>query len=284
MTPYDKAALVGLMRGLLRPLEPIPTDRSPELTRMRHVRAVLFDVYGTLLVSSSGDVGSAGKLQVCANVPHVVPERLRPLLADPVVSAAVVSGILARHETMRKRGIEHPEIDILEIWREVLGAFGHLEDDAAIIAVTYECCINPVWPMPGMLDALSSLRKRGMVLGIVSNAQFYTPLVFEALTGQSLADLGFDVGACAWSYMLGVAKPSPNVLASALAELQRAAIEPQDVMVIGNDLAKDIAPAKALGCHAVLFAGDQRSLRSGGSTVAPDAVITDLRQLSSCLA
>ena len=40
------------------PLEPLPTHVTPELKKLRDVRAVVFDVYGTLIVSGSGDVGS----------------------------------------------------------------------------------------------------------------------------------------------------------------------------------------------------------------------------------
>jgi len=48
------------------------------------------------------------------------------------------------------------------------------------LAVEYECRVNPVWPMPAALETIETLRARGFRLGIVSNAQFYTPLIIEA--------------------------------------------------------------------------------------------------------
>ena len=41
-----------------QPMEPIPTSVEPQLQKLNEVRSVIFDVYGTLVVSGSGDVGS----------------------------------------------------------------------------------------------------------------------------------------------------------------------------------------------------------------------------------
>ncbi|MEM1063656.1 MAG: hypothetical protein AAGJ97_15130, partial [Planctomycetota bacterium] len=41
------------------PLEPKPTGVEPRLPEIAGIKAVLFDVYGTLFVSGSGDVGTA---------------------------------------------------------------------------------------------------------------------------------------------------------------------------------------------------------------------------------
>ena len=53
---------------------------------------------------------------------------------------------------------------------------------------------------------------------------------------------------------------------------------------MGNDLQKDILPARAVGFLTGLFAGDKRSLRIGGmpfdlAASLADAVITDLNQV-----
>ncbi len=42
-----------------QPLEPLETDVVAELQSLPAVRAVVFDIYGTLVISGSGDVGSA---------------------------------------------------------------------------------------------------------------------------------------------------------------------------------------------------------------------------------
>jgi putative hydrolase of the HAD superfamily len=130
------------------------------------------------------------------------------------------------------------------------------------------------------------LRGRGLVLGIVSNAQFYTPLMLEGFLDSSLDDLGFDAECCAWSYRLLEAKPSTRIYEEALAGLERVhGIEPSEVLYVGNDLRNDIWPASLTGCRTALFAGDARSLRLREDDprctgVVPDRIVTDLRQIS----
>ena len=56
--PNAPAALIARIRGLSRPLEPKPTALKPRLKRLEGIRAVLFDVYGTLVISASGDIAA----------------------------------------------------------------------------------------------------------------------------------------------------------------------------------------------------------------------------------
>ena len=51
--------LDAIFRRLARPLEPRPTGAAPVLRPIEDVEAVLFDVYGTLVISASGEVGTA---------------------------------------------------------------------------------------------------------------------------------------------------------------------------------------------------------------------------------
>ena len=254
--------LVQRIRSLARPLAPLPTGVAPRLAPLPGIRAVLFDLYGTLFVSGAGEVGATTETST-----------------DP----RLLDAIRSRHEAARAAGVDHPEIDIQEIWRELLGG------DAALAktrAVDYEWRVNPVWPMPGAGEVLRALRDRGLLLGIVSNAQFFTPPLFEALLGEDAASLGFDPDACAWSYVLGRAKPSPLVYRHAMKAWAQRGIRPGEILMVGNDMRNDVLAAAGCGLRAALFAGDARSLRlRGGSTAdaPPDVVLTDLGQLPPLL-
>ena len=251
MTHDDE--LIERARTLLHPLAPLPTGVEPVLRRLPDIKAVLFDVYGTLLVSASGDVGTT---------------RGAELLAAP---------IKAEHERLRAEGVDHPEVDIRGLWRRLLPD----EDDIDRRAVEFECSANPVWPMPGAAETLAALERRGIATGVVSNAQFYTPLLFRALLGRPPPE------PAVWSFEYGIAKPSQSLFLIALDELERRrGIPPDAVLYIGNDMAKDIRPAAALGCRTVLFAGDRRSYRPHDwqpPAVPPDAVVTELVQLKAVL-
>ncbi|MFO1491262.1 MAG: HAD family hydrolase [Kiritimatiellia bacterium] len=256
------ADLVQRIRSLARPLAPIPTHAAARLAPLPGVRAVLFDLYGTLFVSGAGEVGAT------AETP-----------AEPRLSAA----IRRHHEAARATGIDHPEVDLLSIWRDLAGGDEALAETRAIDC---EWSVNPVWPMPGAAGMLRALRGQGVLLGIVSNAQFFTPPLFEALMGSDATALGFEAGACAWSYQSGRAKPSPHLFHRAMDAWVRRGIRPGEILMVGNDMRNDVLAAAACGMRTALFAGDARSLRlRGRSTVEtpPDLVLTELEQLPPLL-
>jgi putative hydrolase of the HAD superfamily len=65
----------------------------------------------------------------------------------------------------------------------------------------------------------------------------------------------------------------------------RREILPASVLYVGNDMCNDILPAKTIGFQTALFAGDRRSLRRRADDdccrgLVPDAIVTDLRQLT----
>lgn len=277
------------------PLAPEPTALAPELDPIDGVKAVLFDVYGTLLISASGDIGLAGDAcdgrdlgQLLASADLDAPSAdTAGLDSDGLVQAAIE----AEHERARARGADYPEVDILTIWAQVLGtlALQPTPEQLRRLAIEHEGRSNLVWPMPGLAETLAALRARGLALGIVSNAQFYTPLILETFLGQPPAGLGLDPECSAWSYQLGVAKPSQTIFRPALEGLQRKhGIRPEQTLYVGNDRRNDIWPAGQLGLRTALFAGDNRSLRLREQdhrldAVTPDRIITELTQIPGLL-
>jgi putative hydrolase of the HAD superfamily len=156
-------------------------------------------------------------------------------------------------------------------------------------AIEYECRVNPAWPMPGIAEVLRRIRDAGRPLGIISNAQFFTPLVIEALLGEPPATLGFRDDLCVYSYERLEAKPSTRLFEGALDRLAATdGLRPEQVLYVGNDVRNDVRPAAALGCRTALFAGDQRSWRPraddpGCAGVEPDAVLHRLDELPAML-
>lgn len=275
----------SLLKKHRRRLIPIPTHLSPKLDAVQSYKAVLFDVYGTLLISAAGDigVGSAFKYQT---------DQLEPLLQRYGIDISpehlvrkFQAAIQASHTASRQRGVDYPEVDIVEIWEQVLDApmMPWIEE----YALEYELLVNPAYPMPGVSELLSALKTAGIFMGLISNAQFYTVPLLEALLGRSLTDCGFDRRLLFFSWQKGHAKPSPVMFENARSALSDMAIPTADVLYVGNDMRKDILPAASVGFNSALFAGDQRSLRLRETDrrcrhLTPDIVVTDLRQLLAC--
>ena len=287
-------ALLDLIRRRSSPLKPLPVDQTPQLIRLPNVRAVLFDVYGTLLISASGEVGTA----TACPAPTALREALAALgiNTDRLVSQAALEPTIQRHHAeARAEGVDYPEVDIRTVWHQTLAELvtqgqlspAALRVDLSRLAVEYECRVNPVWPMPGLRACVLALRDR-RVLGIVSNAQFFTAWLFPALLGKTLEELGFAARMQYFSYRYGVAKPSPRLFEPSLQALAADGIRPDQTVYVGNDMLNDVTAAAAAGLRTALFAGDRRSLRwrredprVGAAT--PDLIITQLPQLPDCV-
>ena len=253
---------------------------------MGGVRGVLFDVYGTLLISAAGDIGVGSATQ------EVKQAAMAAALDDAGVSgvapdahgmvASLEAAIRAEHGAARASGVAHPEVALRDLWRGLLPDAGTAAVERA--AASYECRINPVWPMPGAAAAVAALQARGPV-GIVSNAQFFTPLVLAAL----LPELRFDPRLVVWSFAEREAKPARRLFTTAAARMARyCRVQPREILMVGNDVRNDLLGARRAGLRGALFAGDARSLRLRGddphcAAVYPELVLTDLAQLPGAL-
>ena len=272
----------SLIAPYIRPLEPIPTGMVPSGGLRRNLKAVVFDIYGTLFISGSGGISAHG----AAGVPKVDFELLLTRYRIPgpgqLLQARLEQAIRQAHEGLGSQGVDHPEIDIRRIWRRLLPELegGRLER----FAVEYEMIANPVYPMPWVWELLAACHGRHLALGIISNAQFYTPYLFPWFLGRSAAQLGFKPDLVKYSFQQGRAKPSPAMFREVRDALEAKKIPCGTALYVGNDMENDMGPAAALGFQTALFAGDQRSLRlRGASPEGPlrdvDLVITDLGQL-----
>ncbi len=278
-----------------RPLSPQPTDTPSRHRSLEPIETVLFDIYGTLLISGSGDIGggdAAARATALAEALQAVGVSLRH--SPEAALKQWYEVIQGRHRQARETGVEFPEIDIIEVWDEALDLWTRqhwipaTEVDPAVLAVEFEVRANPVWPMPGMMPTLNGLRKTGRILGIISNAQFFTLETFPALVEQTMDRLGFDPDLQFYSYRYGQAKPGQAMYRLAVDVLRKRGTSPEAVLYVGNDMRNDVAPAARCGFRTALFAGDARSLRLRLGEplcegIKADIVVKELADLLHCL-
>ncbi len=277
-------------------LAPSPTNVAPQLEPLDGIRAVLFDVYGTLFVSGCGDISIAeGSDSMVAFGPSLAEVGLT-LTADEAAAREIFHTCVREHQASLADRFPSPEVDIVSVWKDVVAKLtlqkfvaGQSDRvDCRQLALAYEMCVNPVWSMPGLVECCETIREAGLALGIVSNAQFFTRELFAGMCGRTLAELGFDDELCVWSYEHLRAKPDTFLYELAAGALATRGISPRETLYVGNDMRNDVMPAAKVGFRAALFAGDARSLRlrEGDSSVAgvvPDRVITDLAQIIGIL-
>ena len=301
----ETECLAGLIRQKSSPLFPIRVELPPEwealvpkngedwlALKVSGIKAFIFDLYGTLFVSGAGEIGAANDLP--GNPPEILSG------AVPAEDPALLSmkryfhaGVTAFHETAKAAGKAFPEVRVEEIWA---GYDGPVPESwgqglsARKRAVLYELAVNPVYPMPGAAETIDGLAGRSFVLGIISNAQFFSPLLFDAFFGKPPSEKGFDPRLLVWSFEEREAKPSARLFEKTITRLKELGIGPNETVYIGNDMKNDIVPAAAAGFVTALFAGDRRSLRlrdmeplriktESGERSVPSLVIRDLQSL-----
>jgi putative hydrolase of the HAD superfamily len=291
----------------LEPMEPKPTGVAPRLSKLHGVKALIFDIYGTLLISASGDIDQSTILSDSLkmalkesgyNLLKKGAKQDERIFTDLLIK--FVDLIKSHQEQSRLKGNPFPEIDIRKVWEDLLE---HAEDEKIIritqnadpvkLTFVFELLSNRVWPMPQMHEVIKHFHDKGCPLGIVSNAQFYTPVMMNYFLSGNVRITEtieyFNPALTVFSYRLLKAKPDTTIFDPVLDVLKNEFdICPEESVFIGNDMYKDVFPAHQSGMKTIFFAGDQRSLRLREDQEAvqglrPDAVITHLDQLKQII-
>lgn len=316
--------LVRKIRQMLREVDVhapagVKAQNLGRLKKAKGKLAVLWDIYGTLFTSAAGEIGAdpeAAKAERCAagfkeamrwsglGSLLAPTEKLKGGTGEKVF--ALFREIVAQHHAASKGlGIEFPEVDIRDVWKDVLHAMvgrkqlrwtgkgkvlskwrKHPFSQAKLekLAVIYEMVTNPAWTMPEARETLEALQTGEVVAGIASNAQFLTPLVFEVLFGKTPEEFGFAPERTIYSYRIGEAKPSTRMYEELKTEMDKLEIPPGNRHYVGNDVRNDIGPSQEQGFRGVFFAGDEKSYRPRQELgVKAHVTITRLNSLLSLI-
>ncbi len=287
----------------LEKLHPQTTGFEPKLRQNnddpKKIKAIIFDIYGTLLISSSGDVDQAylsvdnmvTALRAGGYNMNENPENIAGFILKQLPEK-----IKLNHKELKQKGHSYPEIEIFKVWNNMLEEAQKAglislsgNESAADCIFVFEVLSNKVFPMPGMKEVLSEIHKKGIPLGIVSNAQFYTPVLMNfflsgKLTSELEIDL-FDPDLSVFSFKELRGKPDVALFHKLIPALKnKYNIDPPEAVFVGNDMVKDIYTAHKAGLKTALFAGDERSLRLRENDeringIEPDFIITELKQL-----
>jgi putative hydrolase of the HAD superfamily len=125
-------------------------------------------------------------------------------------------------------------------------------------------------PTPGAIDTIAALQRAGLAVVIVTNS--------DGHGAENLAASGFGGVPVIDSHVVGAAKPDPRIFEIALARAgeelaalgrPRVAVQPCEVVHVGDTLANDVAGARAAGITPIHFdplracrARDHRHIRS----------------------
>jgi putative hydrolase of the HAD superfamily len=205
------------------------------------IRAVLFDLYDTLLYLNSSMVSETRRqLAIRAGVD---PDAWAALWRDNVLD-----------RMLGKLGSLEEEIRTM---LQQLGA----EPAPALVAELAETetagWVCAVTLYPETVPTLSALRERGLLLGLVSNCSAQAGAVLERI------GLARQFDAIVLSCEVGVAKPDPAIFEHACQQLQ---VTPQESMFVADGAFTELDVAKMIGMRAVKIEQAHQSGDYGTST------------------
>lgn len=214
------------------------------------IRAVIFDLYGTLLQVGPPPPDADALWQKLFHETFQSATKLSRL----EFSVATNQAIAKRHAEARARGIATPEVSWPAIVAEVLPEFQRLTPAAQEEFLFRHIQTGRTTRLiNGAADVLRSLRGR-CIKGVASNAQAYSIRELEAALQPEALELDlFAEELCFWSYHFGFSKPDPHVFQILLTRLEARGISAGETLMVGDRLDNDIGPARAQGFRAWLL-------------------------------
>ena len=260
---------------------PAPTGPKGEVPTLEpNPKAILFDVYGTLVCSQIGDLNEQARLASEEQSFIATAERFGFSQEIGIKwHRWFFEAISLEHQEQERKGIVPAEVQVDGVWAEMIARAGGdpSVSQPRMLAAYRELLANPVRSFIGAAEALLKLKERGMILGLASNSQFYTlPILGKAL-GIKLEEL-FKTELIFLSYRLGFSKPSPYFFRLIRTKALYLGMRPEQVLVVGNDYEHDVLPAKIQGLQALLFWGNDQSVRLG-KTIGKESMVTNYETL-----
>jgi putative hydrolase of the HAD superfamily len=209
------------------------------------IRAVIFDIYNTLL--EKGPPPADAEQKWAALWQSKFGTALRINLAEFAKETGRI--VTREHDAARAVGVKYPEIYWPQIMAEACPELGGLSKEAREEFVLQHTRLrHTIRMMPGAAAALRAFSTDGLHLGLASNAQPYTLRELE----QTLADTGlgielFDPALTIFSFQIGFSKPDPHFFRLLTARLRILGVQAGETLLIGNSPENDVIPARAQG-------------------------------------
>ena len=194
-----------------------------------HIRAIICDVYGTLLHVTPGP----------ENAEFIWSELWTKLIPEhAVVSLAELQEKL-RAAVARQHAastVAFPEVDWVALFAEFVPRI------PSRMARHHARLLRRCELKPG---AAQFMREIQLPMGICSNAQAYTLMEFRlALRQENVRIARFDAALCFWSFHHGTAKPNPEIFHRMK---QHSKLAPHQLLIVGDRMDNDIQPAREAG-------------------------------------
>ncbi|HEV3440224.1 MAG TPA: HAD hydrolase-like protein, partial [Gemmata sp.] len=272
------------------------------------VKAVFWTVYGTLVAIPQGE------LQFEHPQDFVTDAALDKLIKEfkmwnsmsrkPGTPSAYMKELYRKALTTLQMagsgGEKYPEVQVERVWDDIVKklfqkdyqfdmlTYGSMNEYVKKIAYFYHASIQGVGAYPGAVDALRLVADRGVFQGILADGQCFTSGQLQRCLKQQDSSFEMDVAIPSTLRIISAEKkakkPSETLFKAAAQAGAGKGIDPGEILHVGSNLARDIAPAKKHGFRTALFAGDKNSLTATpeqlkDAAFRPDVLLTELPQI-----
>jgi FMN phosphatase YigB (HAD superfamily) len=297
-------------RDLTWPAPP-PAERPkarPHLKRLPEVRVVAWNIYGTLLAISQGELlfEHPQKFIMDIALDKTVQEfkMWGSMTRKPGQPAEYLRQLynkgLSEQRMAPSPGEKFPEITVEKIWEGIIkklmlkeyqfdaGFFGSLNEYSRKVAYFFHASLQGTACYPCAAAALKLVRGQGLRQGLLADGQSFTFVQLQRGLSDEDSKIGlddlFESGLRVLSSDHGARKPSERLYKGFLERLEKDGIAPEQVLHIGSRMDQDVIPARKLGMRTGLFAGDKSSLVATAEqlkdrALRPDVLLTELEQI-----
>jgi FMN phosphatase YigB (HAD superfamily) len=279
----------------------------PHLKELPQVRAVAWDLYGTLLHLFGG---------------HLLFEHPQKFIMDTALDKTVqefkmwssmsrkpgqpseymgqiYERVLSEQRMVPSHGEKYPEILSEKIWEAIVkklqqkdykfdaSFFGSINDYTRKIAYFFHASLQGTVCHEGAAGTLEQLQSRHIKQGLIADAQCFSLVQLQrGLAAQRCAlapSVLFEPSLRALSFEQGGRKPSERLFKHFLSGLPNQRLTPMQVLHVSSRL-QDLALAKKMGLRTALFAGDKEALQATPEQLKdpasrPDVLLTELEQV-----
>jgi len=268
-------------RDLIWPAVPAPIAMKarPSIAPLEGVRAVVWDLYGTLLRTTDGAFTlfpqQEIRLQVALektihefNMWQSMYRKPGPPWQSMINQYRDYAERLAMVAT-KLRG-DFTDVNLVHVWRAIVDRLFDKEyvyDEDVMgdptqlsekIAYFFHANLQATEVRADALQTIRQLSEAGVIQGLLGDGQSFTMVQLT----RGLLDQGLDVPIFKYlpsnrnvlSYQMGIRKPSKSLFEQLIAQFEDIGIDSDEILHVSCRLKTDLAPAKAVGMKTALLA------------------------------
>lgn len=292
-----------------QPADPVPLRAKPTLQPLPDVRAITWNVYGTLLTINDGQlwllhpepIRNQIALEKTIEEFHMWFSMSRKPGQPWEYMLQQYERLVRQHEmAATRRAGDFPNVNSSRIWERLIARLkqneytwdrdthGDEADYADKVAYFFHANLQGVRPAARAAETLIQLMQRGVLNGLLADTQPFTlAQLLKALEVRDRLQSGEQLLTpmlFTQSHRVGVRKPSPTLYAAAVRRAAKAGLEPHEVLHVSHRLTDDLSLAREFGFRTALYAGDRHCCQVTSEQLndpdhKPDRLITDLAQV-----